>query len=362
MFENPEALNRIKSMYSFATAVAKNHQILMLTSNDNRTTNISDYTGNSVKAEFFSDEDEALISKALKSLGFSVKHFYNEDDFIKYIIKMSSQNLSEYIVLSSAQKGTKIGRKSLIPLFCDLYNVKYIGSNPYVVSLCRDKYRTSCILKENQINTPHSWMYDIRYGWIGSSPEGYPNQLIIKPNYEASSIGISEENIGYFDAEFFEKVKNLSKSYHQEVLVEEFIEGYEVEVPVICDGDPFCVFPAGISLNTKDFLGTQILNYNIRYHDAYSFYDFSNKNLQLANRIMECTCKVAKLLNISGLGRIDFRIDANQNIYITDISTNPHYTLHSSYFYVFQQLGLNYEDLIACLIASSLMNNTRNKK
>ena len=114
MFENPEALNRIKSMYSFATAVAKNHQILMLTSNDNRTTNISDYTGNSVKAEFFSDEDEALIS--------------------------------------------------------------------------------------------------------------------------------------------------------------------------------------------------------------------------------------------------------NQNIYITDISTNPHYTLHSSYFYVFQQLGLNYEDLIACLIASSLMNNTRNKK
>lgn len=169
MFENPEALNRIKSMYSFATAVAKNHQILMLTSNDNRTTNISDYTGNSVKAEFFSDED----------------------DFIKYIIKMSSQNLSEYIVLSSAQKGTKIGRKSLIPSFCDLYNVKYIGSNPYVVSLCRDKYRTSCILKENQINTPHSWMYDIRYGWIGSSPEGYPNQLIIKPNYEASSIGIS---------------------------------------------------------------------------------------------------------------------------------------------------------------------------
>ena len=100
MFENPEALNRIKSMYSFATAVAKNHQILMLTSNDNRTTNISDYTGNSVKAEFFSDEDEALISKALKSLGFSVKHFYNEDDFIKYIIKTVQRCFQESYSLS----------------------------------------------------------------------------------------------------------------------------------------------------------------------------------------------------------------------------------------------------------------------
>lgn len=345
-------LQRIESMVQSTQNISKKYKIIMVTSNKNQTDNTTDYIGNSVKAEFFSDQDQLLIKQALESLGFTVKQFFNEEDFVKFI-SGSKEDFSKYIVLNSAQKGTKIGRKSLIPSLCDLYDIKYIGSNPYIVSLCRDKYRTSCILKKNGIKTPRSWLYDVRYGWINGSPELFDHPIIIKPNYESSSIGIDENNIGYYDSDFFKKIKEMSLCYRQEILLEEFIEGYETETPVINNGDPFGLFPVGINLDFELCMGKRILNYNNRAVDNYTFFDFSKIFPELSSQMLETAYKIIKLLSITGFGRVDFRIDSNGVFYVTDISTNPHYTLESSYYFIFQQLGLDYKDLISCLISSS---------
>ena len=138
------ALQRIEAMFQSAIEISKKYEIIMVTSNENHTDNTNDYSDNSVKSEFFSDQEQNLIRQTLENIGFKVKQFFNEEDFISFISN-PRENLSKYIVLNSAQKGTKIGRKSLIPSLCDLYSVKYIGSNPYIVSLCRDKYRTSVL-------------------------------------------------------------------------------------------------------------------------------------------------------------------------------------------------------------------------
>lgn len=138
------ALQRIEAMFQSAIEISKKYEIIMVTSNENHTDNTNDYSDNSVKSEFFSDQEQNLIRQTLENIGFKVKQFFNEEDFISFISN-PRENLSKYIVLNSAQKGTKIGRKSLIPSLCDLYSVKYIGSNPYIVSLCRDKYRTSIL-------------------------------------------------------------------------------------------------------------------------------------------------------------------------------------------------------------------------
>lgn len=348
-------LQKIKYLVQYAKNLSKKYEIIMTTSNKQQTDNTSDYFGNSVKAEFFSDQEELLIFQTLKELGFNVKQFFNEEDFIKFITSYCETH-SKYIVLNSAQKGTKIGRKSLVPSICDLYGVKYIGSNPYIVSLCRDKYRTSCILKQNGIQTPRSWLYDARYGWLNGSPEDFNHLLIIKPNYESSSIGIDESNIGYYDSHFINKIKELSSCYRQEILVEEFIEGYETETPVINYGEPLGVFPVAINLDNEPYMGKRILNYSNRAVDNYTYIDFSKKFPELSVQMLETAYKTIKLLSIAGFGRVDFRIASNERFYVTDISTNPHYTLKSSYYFIFQQLGLNYKDLLSCLITSSFLN------
>ena len=53
-------------------------------------------------------------------------------DFIKAVLENKIGNLEQLIVMNSSQKGTHIGRKSLVPAFCGLHNIKFTGSNAYV--------------------------------------------------------------------------------------------------------------------------------------------------------------------------------------------------------------------------------------
>lgn len=327
-----------------------------MTSNKEKTKNQADYTNYSVKSEFFSDEDEAAIINALHTIGFSVRQFYNEEDFLAFV-SAEQHDLSNKIVISSAQKGTKIGRKSLIPSVCDLFGLPYVGSDPYVVSLCRDKYRCGCILSQNGIQVPDAWLYQPTRGWF-CKPPASAGQMIAKPNYEAASIGIDIMNICRGSATQ-EKVRELESVYHQEILVEQFIAGYEVEIPIIVFNNvPTAFFPVGIKLDGNKKMGERILDYHLRSIDAYEYYDFSIEYSQAANAAIDAAIKTARILNIKGFGRIDFRISENGNVYVTDIATNPHYTAKSSFEFLFNQMGFNYVDLVACLVAASIWEET----
>lgn len=346
----------LQTLIHRAAQLANSYEVILLTSNKEKTKNQSDYSGYSVKSEFFSEEEEAGILNALRAIGFSVQQFYNEEDFLAFV-SAGQQEVSHKIVINSAQKGTKIGRKSLIPSVCDLFGIPYVGSDPYVVSLCRDKYRCGCILAQNGIQVPEAWLYQPVKGWF-HEPPATGDRLIVKPNYEAASIGIDALNI-CGGAAIHKKVRQLESIYHQEILAERFISGYEVEIPIIVSNHvPTAFFPVGINLNGNKKMGDRILDYDLRSVDAYEYYDFSLENPQAAEAAIDAAVRTAEILNINGFGRVDFRISESRGIYVTDIATNPHYTAGSSYEFLFQQLGFHYEHLVACLVAASVTEET----
>ncbi len=58
-----------------------------------------------------------------------------------------------------------------------------------------------------------------------------------------------------------------------------------------------------------------------------------------------------------GFGRVDYRIDYNNNIYVTDIATNPHITKGMSFYYAFSENGLNYTQMLETLISLGLIKS-----
>lgn len=349
---NQEIKQKIKELCCQADKLSKEYSITFITSHKEKTKNTNDYSSFSVKSEFYSDELQNLIVNTFHDCGFSVNEFYNEEDFIRYIQNSISQEYLDTLVINSAQKGTSIGRKSLIPAFCDLYKIHYIGSNPYIVSLCRDKYRCGNILEENGIKTPQSWIYSPQYGWINGKPDYAFGKLLIKPNYESSSIGVDQNCIGKFTPAFENKIYEYAKIFKQDILVTQFISGYEVEIPIICTKSPFVLFPVGIEKDGKQLIGDCILDYVTRSENRYSLYNFEEYDKNLSSKLVETALKTVSLLNIQGFGRVDFRIADDGLYYVTDVSTNPHYTQNSSYYYVFKKMGFSYQDMIKCLIAS----------
>lgn len=320
------------------------------------TDNHSDFNEHSVCTEFFSENELEEIVSCFRDFGFLTEIYFDENKFIEAVFlneykKYSKKNL---IVYNSSQKGTGPGRKSLIPAFCNLHKIKTIGSNPYVVSLCRHKYHYNRILSKLGLPVVESWLFDSNQGWLLDNKPPKGTKIIIKPTYESASIGINNSSIVYFDDTTQDFIKYIGEVYKQPLTIQEFIEGYEIEVPVINHKIPLSIMPIGISINEAKELGQNILNYDIVYNDDYSFYLFNEITQEQELKILTVAENVIKCLGIYGFGRVDFRLDKDKNIFITDVSTNPHITKHSSFSYMFNQLGYNYRDLPIALVGTVL--------
>ena len=321
------------------------------------TENDDDYDGTSIEAEYWAIEKFEIILNTYRNIGFEVSCFYDEKDFINYYIKnLYGNNIEkDYLVINYAQKGTSIGRKSLIPSFCDLFKLKRTGSNPYVVSLARNKYHSSCILSNNNIPTAQSYLYHYEYGWISSLKPSFNEIVIAKLNYESSSIGLSSDNIFMYSDDKVSFLKSLSIQYNQPIIVQQFISGFEIELPVLCSRSNIIpILPVGISLNDNIFLADNILDYNIRKSREYGFYNFLDIDKLISSKMMNAATKCVELFDLNGFARVDFRVDKNMNFYITDIATNPGITKETSYYFAFKNLGMTYQNMLETFIGINI--------
>lgn len=165
---------------------------------------------------------------------------------------------------------------------------------------------------------------------------------------------MDKNNIYNYDESKDSLIDIISQKYKQDVIIQKFIYGYEVEVSFIYGKGTFVFPPVGIKLGDNKTLGDKILDYDIRKNHPYEFYDFMQECPETAPKIQECTKYIASALNISGLGRIDYRITPQQQYFVTDVATNPGYGDFSSTYHVFKTFGYSYCEMLTALVGIAL--------
>lgn len=309
---------------------------------------INNYTSSSIETEFLSEDEFEQLYEMAYSQNLPFDMFTSEIEFMTSIIQNYSKLKNKHIIVyNSAQNGTGAGRKSLIPAFCNLLQLSYTGSDPYRVSLCRDKFAINCILKANNINVPHSFLCrDVNNIDL---PKG---KYLIKPLYESASIGITDKNIFYSNDIPKEYINELIIKLKQPVLIQSFIEGYEFEIPILKRNDDILIFePVILSLNKKNkYMGENILDYKKIYNDNYIFSKMPNEMHTYHSVLEEAAQNVAQLLELNGLCRVDGRITKEGSFYITDVSTNPHFIHHSSVNFAFHLNNYSDSDVFKSIL------------
>ncbi len=331
-------------------------QLILVCNVEGLTVDKDDYSGDSITSEYLTLQQYNKILSSLRQEGFDVISYFDETEFMSDVLTKKCEKMhgQELLVINSAQKGTKVGRKSLIPAFCDLHHIYYNNSNAYVVSLCRDKYNSGCLLENWGFPVPESWLYRYNQGWVLNAKPPIDEKIILKLNYETSSIGLDKNNIYNYDESKDSLIDIISHKYKQDVIIQKFIYGYEVEVSFIYGKGTFVFPPVGIKLGDNKTLGDKILDYDIRKNHPYEFYDFMQECPETAPKIQECTKYIASALNISGLGRIDYRITPQQQYFVTDVATNPGYGDFSSTYHVFKTFGYSYCEMLTALVGIAL--------
>lgn len=302
--------------------------------------------------EFDSPDVIAGIEKTLIALGHKVIKIEADENAFENL-KKNKDKID--IVFNIAEGFSGDARESQIPIFCEILGIAYTHSNPTAHAIGLDKTFSKLVAKGAGILTPG---FQIIRNISDQIDNNLKFPLIVKPNSEGSSKGVYDKNIVYDKESLVARIKFISKGFSDGVLIEEFIKGREFTVAVLGNDDPK-ILP--IIEQKFDFLPKgyhKIAGYELKWfyedklkdlHDAYDCpAKLSNK---LQNKIEETSKKIFKVLNVKDCARIDFRLDAKENLYFLEVNTlpgiNPDENLISYFPLASRMAGMRYKDLIA---------------
>ena len=311
-----------------------------------------------LQAEFFNEEEFDYILSALKYNDYNVKCYFDENQFILDYLNNQIPN-KEFLVFNLARNGMGVSKKSLIPTFCDLNNIKYTSSIGYVCALARHKYHVNMLLKTLNLNYLKSYVYD-KFNWLNNKvPEDYNIKYIAKPLNESASQGISNDSViccknkselNFYIKKLYEKLNNTP------ILLQQFIEGYEAKTTII-DFDKSYVFPpVGVEIENKRNLKKLIINEDIAFTYNHMNY-LLNEELEEAviNTIKDQALIIYKTIGMQNYGRIDCRIDYTTNeVFFMDFATMPYFVSGGEMLFSFEKMGFNINCLLNAVINSAL--------
>lgn len=301
--------------------------------------------------EFDSEYVINSIKTTLEKLGHSVLMLEATDDIFE---KLKKNKGKIDMVFNIAEGLWGDARESQVPLFCEILGLSYTHSTPTTHAIALDKEYSKLLLKGAGILVPQSY-----------SSENIKFPAIVKPKTEGSSKGVLDKNVVNNKQEFEQVLKDISKLYANDVLIEEYIDGREFTVAVLGNENPE-VLP--IIEQKFDFLPQGM--HKIASFELKWIYEDSLKNLSDAyscpaklsskdkNNIEKTSKKIYKTLNCLDCARIDYRMDKNGKLYFIEINTlpgiNPDPNSISYFPLAARTAGMSYQDLIDKILQSAI--------
>lgn len=321
------------------------------------------------------------IVKALRDLGHSVKVVdpingdlnIIEDEIFKSGVKKESPSLEllneihkvsdrkildcinssifDNIDLAFLGVHGKFGEDGKIQTLLELRGIRYTGSNVFSSALAMDKDVSKIILNSAGIKTP-DWIVlrkssgeqdleNINGNILNSI--GYP--CVVKPNDEGSTVGLSIVQPDVEDIQLGNSI-SLAFNYSEKVLIEKYIKGRELTVPVIGNE----TFPV-IEIRPKD----GFYDYEHKYTKGMTEYFCpADISADIENKAREDALKAHRILGCSVYSRIDFILDENNDLYCLEVNTLPGMTETSLVPKSAAAMGMSFNQLIEKLIELSL--------
>ena len=124
-------------------------------------------------------------------------------------------------------------KQALVAAVCEAAKIKYIGADAYTNIICCDKVLAKDICKMCGILVPTSIVFK-RQITTGDLPTlHYP--IIVKPNYEGTSIGITQDNVFWHSEpnRLRDMINSLYDHLGVPIIVEEFISGKEISISIV---------------------------------------------------------------------------------------------------------------------------------
>ena len=172
----------------------------------------------------------------------------------------------------------------------------------------------------------------------------YP--MFIKPSNSGSSVGVKKAQ----NQEELRMAIEYAGQFDDKILIEQGIDGKEVECAVLEDGE-IKASTVGEIKSAEEYYSFDA-KYNIPESKTLIPAEIEKDKIE---EIRKLAIKAFKAIDGKGLSRVDFFIEnGTGKIYINEINTMPGFTKISMYPKLFENVGIKYSDLLDKLIENAL--------
>ncbi|MBI5360302.1 MAG: ATP-grasp domain-containing protein [Planctomycetes bacterium] len=299
-----------------------------------------------------------VIEKVLVDKKYRVERFGIDDSLRTFVRKLESSDVEVIVNLVEQVYGQSVLEVSVAGIY-ELLQIPYTGSNPVTLGLALYKARAKEILAYNGLDTPrHLLINSPEFKWKRGVVR-FP--IIVKPASEDGSVGISDSSVVKTIKELKEKVASLYEQFKQPILVEEFIEGRELNVAIV-GNNPAEILP----ISEIDFSGLppdkpKIVTYDAKWKTDSVEYKGTVPicpavlEPDIENDVKEVALEAYNMFGCRDYARIDIRLGLDNVPYILEVNPNPDISPDAGLARSVRVRGWTYEDFVEKLVKNALL-------
>lgn len=247
--------------------------------------------------------------------------------------------------------------------FLELMQVPYTGCHPRGLMLARDKALSKKLLAYHHLTVPKFAVFP--RGRRVQRPKGLDFPLIVKSQIHEASLGISQASIVDDDERLRERVAFIHQRHASDAIAEQYVGGREFYVGVI-GNMRLQVLPVWELLFENLAPGaapiaTAHVKHNTDYQRRRGIFQQHAEDLPdaLREHIIRTTRRIARILDLDGYNRIDYRLSTDGKLYFLEANPNPDIAKSEEFASAAEEAGMAYPALIQRILDLGLQRAGR---
>ncbi|MGB5287028.1 MAG: ATP-grasp domain-containing protein [Ignavibacteriaceae bacterium] len=300
------------------------------------------------------DLSESNFSTELKKVEQSLSNYFSDvkslavdRDVQKTINNINAFNPDVIYNFVESVEGISFYEWCMTGLF-ELLRYEITGCTPITLGNCLNKARTKAILRARRILTPeYRTLKKTKRFTEKEIKLSYP--MILKLMNEDASIGISELSVVKNYMELRKQFSFLVETYNQDVILEEYIQGRELNVAILGD--------KALPISEISFEGLSeefpnIVTYDGKWTDGSVYYNYTKPvcpaplKERIKKKVHATALAAYDALNCRDYSRIDIRLSYDSVPYVIEVNPNPDISSDSGFARAAAADGISYDELL----------------
>jgi D-alanine-D-alanine ligase len=315
-------------------------------------------------AEDFEPDLEYQAAAALGTFGHDIRFIGLRDDLAPLVHELAA-NRPDVVFNCAESFAGNATLEYVVPAVLEAYRVPYCGSPPLGLMLSRDKALAKELLSYHGIRVAR--FFTCRPGESPCIPEGTAFPLIVKPLATDASEGIAQASVVWDAESLASRAKFVHENFHMAVIIEQFVEGRELYVSLLGNGDDIAVLPLTELVFDKEKntpeerIATRRAKWDVRYRERRGIRNQYARPLSaVARERIAHTCRTAfRALGLADYARCDVRLDADDEVWLVEANANPYIAEGHDFAEAAHKGGLEYPQFMQRLLDLALARAAR---